>query len=96
MLQLGILSFSRGLAQLSVADLFEWWYHYQDEPFGWDMDNFRSGMIAATVANYSGACKKAVAPSDFYPVAGRQAEPKPQSPEQMAEIMRRRFGAVKR
>ena len=37
------------------------------EPFGFDIENFRAGMTASTIARAAGVRSK---PSDFYPTIG--------------------------
>jgi hypothetical protein len=61
---------------MSSAEFVQWCAFYSLEPWGFDSDNWRMGVIGATVANYSGRVKKAVKPSDFFPKAPRKLTPK--------------------
>jgi hypothetical protein len=52
-------------------ELTRWMAYARVEPFGYGMDNFRMGVLAATTANVAprGKNAKALKPSDFYPRA---------------------------
>lgn len=53
--------------RLSSAEFAEWMAYYSLEPFGEARDDYRAGLIAATVANCAGAGKKnkPLQPTDF-------------------------------
>ena len=55
---------------MSARELSEWMAYYAIEPFGEQRDDYRAGLIAATVANCAGAGKKgkALQPTDFIPI----------------------------
>lgn len=61
-----------------VWDLFEWFRHYQEEPWGWEIDNFRTGVVCSTLANMAGRSRKQpdATPADYYPVL-QPPEPNP-------------------
>ena len=61
---------------MTSVEFTDWCAFYSLEPWGFDSDNWRMGVIGATVANYSGRVKKAVKPSDFFPKAPRKLSPK--------------------
>jgi hypothetical protein len=83
---------------------FTQWIAYQGiEPNGWQMDNWRFGMLAASVVNavYStipvqkGRSRpKPLKPSDFYPPTSRPQQ-QPLTKEQ-AEFLRKKHGKRKR
>lgn len=52
---------------LSSAQFVDWCAFYSLEPWGFQADAWRMGVVASTVANYSGRVKKALRPSDFMP-----------------------------
>jgi len=41
--------------------------YLRKEPRGYDMDNWRAGLVASTVANASGRYQRKLKPSDFNP-----------------------------
>lgn len=55
---------------MSSWEFTHWRAHFRLEPAGFHVENWRAGMIAATVANVglrlSGS--KRVKPDDFYPI----------------------------
>jgi hypothetical protein len=51
---------------MSSAEFMHWCAFYSLEPWGYDPDNWRTGVVAATVANAAGR-KKPLKPSDFMP-----------------------------
>jgi len=50
---------------LGSGELTEWQAYYRFEPFGSNRDNYHAGIIAATIANYSGKIKVAKQVHDF-------------------------------
>lgn len=63
------------LARAMPAALFDEWCAFYDlEPWGFQADAWRSGVVAATVANYAGRTRKKsdAKPSDFMPRKKRQ------------------------
>lgn len=58
------------LRRISSRELSEWMAYYQLEPWGTEQDDWRAGMIAATIANVNRDPKKRrkpYEPSDFMP-----------------------------
>jgi hypothetical protein len=55
----------RLLGRMSSADLTDWLVYAGARPIGGQLDDWRAGMLAATVVKV--ATGKAMAPSDFYP-----------------------------
>lgn len=70
--------------RLSSAEFVDWCAFYSLEPWGYDIGNWRMGVLGATVANYSGNVKKALKPSDFFP-----QRPKKLSRKETAEYLKR-------
>ena len=61
--------------RLSARELSEWMAYYSIEPFGTQREDYRAGLIAATVANCAGAGKKkALQPTDFIPIFVQEKE----------------------
>jgi hypothetical protein len=58
--------------QITSAEFEDWCAFYALEPWGWEAQNWRMGVVASTVANYSGNIKKPVKPSDFMPGAAKK------------------------
>lgn len=74
---------------MSVEELLEWMAFYRIEPFGFEIENFRAGVVAATVVNCTPRKRgaKPSVPSDFYP----STKSGPQLTErQKRELARRR------
>ena len=69
--------------QMSSAEFTDWCAYYQLEPWGYDAENWRMGMVCSTVANAAGR-KKPLKPSDFLP---RSPLRQRQSPEQMRNAL---------
>jgi hypothetical protein len=72
--------------RMSSAEFVEWGAFYALEPWGWNAENWRMGVVAATVANYSGNVKKPVKPSDFIP-----RPPKKLTPDQTLKLLKDRI-----
>jgi len=66
--------------RLSSSELTEWMAYFSLEPFGYELDNYRTGVIAATIANTTPGIKKTYKPSDFFP-----QEMKTDTPDVMEE-----------
>ena len=64
---------------MSSKELTGWIAYFELEPFGYEMDNYRTGVIASTVANSAGR-KKPLVPSDFFLT---KEKIKPDSPNQL-------------
>lgn len=54
---------------MTSAEFALWWDYAEREPFGYEVENYRAGVVAATVANVAPRKKgaKPLKPSDFYP-----------------------------
>ncbi len=50
---------------MGSAELTQWQAFYAVDPWGSWRDNYHAGLIATTVANYSGHAKKAVTVQSF-------------------------------
>lgn len=60
------------------------------EPWGTDIDDWRAGIVAATIANVNRDEKKRrkpYTPQDFIPEWDRQPETKTQTPEEQAHAL---------
>lgn len=58
--------------RMSSAEFTQWIAYSMKEPFGYHIDNFRMGQVAATVFNVArGKKTSAVSPSVFYPESKR-------------------------
>ena len=64
------------MARVSSRELVEWQVYYSLEPFGAERDAAHAGMIASTVANFSGFRKEGTVfkPSDFMIDYARERE----------------------
>jgi hypothetical protein len=69
---LGGRSVEEWQATMTGEEFSEWRAFYAFEPWGWEAQNWRMGVVASTVANYSGNIKKPVKPSDFMPGAAKK------------------------
>lgn len=56
---------------MTSAEFSLWWEYAKIEPFGYEIENYRAGVVAATVANVAPRKKgaKPLKPSDFYPAS---------------------------
>jgi hypothetical protein len=53
---------------MSSVEFIEWIAYYRLEPWGYEADNWRAGMIASVIANANRKKgKKAYKPTDFMP-----------------------------
>jgi hypothetical protein len=72
------------LSEISSEELSEWMAYYQLEPFGDERADWRSGMMAATMANLQRSKNRApYKPEDFMPQYDR---PEQEWEEQMDVI----------
>ena len=63
----------------------EWYRQYQREPWGWEADNWRMGMICATILNGLTVPKEPFTPNDFIP--DRQRNKPEQTADEQKNIM---------
>lgn len=73
--------------RMSSAEFTHWVAFYQLEPFGYDVEMWRMGMISATTANAAGPKKggKSWRPDDFTPK--KSAGPRAQSVAEQRAIL---------
>lgn len=67
------------LAILSSSQMAGWEAFYSIEPFGYEVDNHRFGVLAAAIANFAGKSLqkgKSLQPSDFFPPPNLEQKPK--------------------
>jgi hypothetical protein len=72
---LGGRSVDEWQAAMSSAEFMDWCAFYSLEPWGYEMENWRVGVVAATTANSAGR-KKPLKPTDFMPKSGRKKRAK--------------------
>lgn len=77
-------SVAEAQASITSAEFSDWCAYFSVEPWGYGIENWRMGVVAATVANYSGNVKKAVKVSDFLP-----RKPKKLTPDQQRDLLKR-------
>ena len=58
---------------MSSAEFVDWCAFYSLEPWGYEMQNWRMGVVAATTANAAGR-KKPLKPTDFMPKPARRRQ----------------------
>jgi hypothetical protein len=77
-----------------VDELIEWMAYARVEPFGFDVDNYRMGAVASTVANVAPRPRgaKAMKPSDFYPATRKSQGLTSRQERQLAERQNRKKG----
>ena len=71
---------------MSSSEFMDWCAYYEIEPWGYEADNWRMGVLAATTANYSGNIKKPLKVSDFLP-----RQPRKLSPEESKRLLKQRL-----
>lgn len=65
------------MQEVDSAEFVEWMVYFELDPFGEDRADFRSAIIAATIANTQ-STKRRFTPKDFMPQWGQRVAPKPQ------------------
>lgn len=81
------------LARSITAEEFSWLRAYASvEPVGFEMENWRAGIVAATVANTTARKGRAYKPADFYPKIAEPVELDRQSRDEQVEVLKRAFG----
>jgi len=76
------MSVRRLLAEVDSRELAEWQAFDRLDPIGQDRDDWRAGIVAATVANRSrGKGERAYSPADFVP----DFDPQPPTHAELAE-----------
>jgi len=84
------------LARIDSRELSEWMAYFSLEPWGTEVEDWRAGLVASTVANVNRdekKRKKPFEPKDFIP---QRAKPpvEEQSPEEQAKILKMWAGVV--
>lgn len=52
---------------MPMSQWYQHWCHYVDEPYGWEVEQYRHGQVCSTIANMSGKVLQDPAwPQDFY------------------------------
>jgi len=75
----------RELACSITSREFTWLRAFTNlEPFGFEVENYRAGVIASTVARAHGAKVK---PSDFYPKPARRQDERAQTKAEQIQIL---------
>ena len=77
-----------------VEELVEWMGYSKLEPFGFEVENFRSGVIAATVANVAprGRGARALKPADFDPSGAKSSQLTPKQERELEQRRQRKKG----
>ena len=60
---------------MSSREFADWMAFFRLEPFGYDVENWRTGMICALLANLLGSGKKRYTAKDFMPTEKREMTP---------------------
>lgn len=56
------------LSEEMSADEFNDWVHFAAiEPFGYEIEQLRAGIVASEIRNCSGRSKRAAKPADYFP-----------------------------
>lgn len=84
------------LARIDSRELSEWMAYFSLEPWGTEVEDWRAGLVASTVANVNRdekKRKKPFEPKDFIP---QRVKPpvEEQSPEEQAKILKMWAGVV--
>ncbi len=77
------------LAKIDSRELSEWAAYYRLEPWGTEVDDYRSGVVASTIANVNRDPKQRrqpFAPEDFVPKR-EQPKKEEQSPDDIRRIV---------
>jgi hypothetical protein len=77
--------------RMSSAEFTQWKAYQNLEPFGYEMENFRMGVVASTMVNVAPRKKgtKPLQPSDFYPA--KKKGPIKLSPRQQKQLHEKRL-----
>lgn len=79
------------LTRIDSRELSEWMAYYEVEPWGAEPADYRTGIVASTVANTARDPKQKkdpFLPKDFIPRYGLPPEAEPQTVEEQSKIMR--------
>ena len=72
------------LSSMPCTQFDNWYKRFRQAPWGYEIDNWRTGMICATLANCLVSPKQPYTPSDFYPQTEEQVENYKSADEQLA------------
>lgn len=68
------MTVARLVEEMSAEEFDSWMEFYAGEPWGYDIETLRMGILAAEIHNSSGHAKRAAQPRNFFPkVRGREA-----------------------
>lgn len=73
-LALGRANVDAMLRELTAEQFAEWFAFHGLEPWGFQVENLRMGVIASTTANVSGRLRRQVSPADFMPQERRPVD----------------------
>jgi len=77
------------LQRIDSRELTEWQIYFGMEPWGTEVDDWRAGMVASTIANVNRdpkKQKKPFEPKDFMPERVKEPAPE-QSPEEQQRVL---------
>ena len=72
------------LSEMSCIQFDRWYERFKQAPWGFEIENWRTGMICSVIANSLLTPKKPYTPTDFYPQTQAQAETYKSADEQLA------------
>lgn len=77
------------LERVDSRELSEWMIYFEMEPWGTDVEDWRAGMVASTIANVNRDPKKQIKPYDpeDFMLKRVPEEIERQSPEEQAHVM---------
>lgn len=78
------------LARIDSRELSEWYAFFELEPWGCEMEDWRTGLVASTIANVNRDPKKQrkpFEPTDFMPLHGKPDPLPVQSAEEQRQIL---------
>lgn len=81
---------------MPIEDFEECFLYDQIEPLGDLRGDLQAGIIAATIANFSGKVKSAVGPAEFMPLLGDKTEERQIDPQSEANRLHEQFLVFKR
>ena len=82
---------------MSSSEFTEWLAYYETHPFGDIRDDFRTGIVASTIANVNRSQSTAFTPADFMPLAPKPPRAQPGNTDRMldaAAAITQAFGGV--
>ncbi len=75
--------------RLPASELDRWLYFFHREPAGFMADNWRAGIVTASVLNSMNQLKpqEAFTPLDIFPNPHENTVPKPANPQKMRSLL---------